>query len=90
VQAVVLPCLLRVLTEKTTLVLALCASTFEMALLATAPAFSSSVVYLAVTIGALGSMAFPIISALKSVNAHEGEQGKVQARPFQKCQSPLV
>lgn len=37
---------------------------------------------LAVTMGSLGSVAFPAISAIKSNNAQEHEQGAVQVLQF--------
>ena len=77
-----LPALLRCMTEKAVLVLAMVASTVEMALLAAAPYLSAVAAYGGIAVGALGTMSFPIISALKSVNAHEGEQGRVQGALF--------
>jgi MFS family permease len=72
----------RRVSQKTILVIAMCASTVEMSLLAAAPYLSATAAYAAVSVGALGSMAFPVISALKSVNSNESEQGKVQGALF--------
>lgn len=77
-QLLLLPALLRVVPQKAVLVIAMCASTSETALLAAAPYVSRFTAYAAIAVGAVGSMAFPVISAIKSVNAHESEQGKVQ------------
>lgn len=58
VQAFVLPLLLRRLDQRRVLVVALAATTAEMALFALAPAAGAAVVFLAVVIGA------PLCSAL--------------------------
>ena len=81
-QALVLPVLLRYTSEKAILVVAMLASTAQVALFAAAPYLSAAAAYGGVAIGALGTMSFPIVSALKSVNAHEGEQGRVQGALF--------
>jgi hypothetical protein len=77
-QMILLPLLLRVTTQKVIVVVALIGSTLEMATLALAPILGAPAVYLGISIGSLGSMAFPIVSALKSVNVDASEQGKVQ------------
>lgn len=77
-QGLLLPGLLKVMPEKWILVTALVSSTFEMIGFVLAPALDAWAVYLSVVVGAPGSMAFPIISALKSVHAGADEQGKVQ------------
>lgn len=59
---------------------AVMASTLEMAGFAIAPMLGPWAAYMAVAIGSPGSMAFPVISALKSVHAGEDEQGTVQVR----------
>jgi hypothetical protein len=71
-----LPLLLRVTTQKAIVVVAPIGSTREMATLGLAPFLGAWAVYLGTSIGCLGSMAFPIVSALKSVN--DSEPGKVQ------------
>jgi len=72
----VLPALLRLIGEKWVLVVALAASTVEMGLLAGAG--SGAAVYVGISVGTLGSMAFPGISALKSNLSQPSEQGVVQ------------
>lgn len=75
-----LPLLLKVWPEKWILVSSLIASAFEMIVFVVAPALGTWAVYLALVVGAPGSMSFPVISALKSVHAGPEEQGKVQVR----------
>lgn len=81
VQIVVAPLMLRLSSQKAILVVAMVASTIEMGMLAAAPSTGRAVAYTGIAVGTLGSMAFPIVSALKSVNASQEEQGKVQVRP---------
>ena len=80
-QGLLLPVLLKWIRQERILVSAVVASTLEMAGFAIAPMLGPWAVYAAIIIGAPGSMAFPVISALKSVHAGAQEQGKVQVRP---------
>jgi fucose permease len=85
-QVLLVPLLLRLTTQKVIIIVGLIGSTIEMAMLGLAPFFGTWAVYLAVSIGSVGSMTFPIISALKSVNVDETEQGKIQVG----CSSDIV
>lgn len=78
VQGLLLPALLKVISQKWVLVLANSAMTLQMISLAVAPSLGPWAVYASMVVGAPGSMAMPVISALKSVHAGEAEQGKVQ------------
>eukprot|EP00892_Ulva_mutabilis_P007174 jgi/Ulvmu1/4829/UM020_0115.1 len=82
VQGLLLPALLKWVRQERILVSAVIASTLEMAGFAIAPVLGPWSVYAAVAIGSPGSMAFPVISALKSVHAGEEEQGRVQGALF--------
>lgn len=84
-QALLLPMLLKWVRQERILVSAVVSSALEMAAFAVAPFLGPWSVYAAIAIGAPGSMAFPVISALKSVHAGAQEQGKVQVR----CPLPL-
>ena len=79
-QGLMLPVLLKVMPEKWILVTALIASTFELLGFVVAPVLGTWAVFLTLLVGAPGSMAFPVISALKSVHAGPEEQGKVQVQ----------
>lgn len=77
-QALLLPMLLKWVRQERILVSAVASSALEMAGFAVAPFLGRWSVYAAIVVGAPGSMAFPVISALKSVHAGAQEQGKVQ------------
>lgn len=79
-QVAVLPAALRVASEKVVLVAALTCSVVEAALLATAPAAGDWLVYTAISIGSVGSMAFAIVTSIKSAHTAPSEQGAVQVR----------
>lgn len=81
VQGLLLPVLLKWIRQERILMSAVVASTLEMAGFAIAPMLGPWAVYAAIIVGAPGSMAFPVISALKSVHAGAQEQGRVQVRP---------
>jgi fucose permease len=79
-QAFLLPALLKVMPEKWILVSALISSMLQLVGFVLAPEFGAWAVYLSTVIGSPGSMAFPVISAVKSVYAGPEEQGTVQVR----------
>lgn len=77
-QVGLLPALLKVVSEKWVLVLALASSTLQLVGFATAPTLGGWAVWVSLVVGAPGCMSMPVISALKSVHSGEDEQGKVQ------------
>lgn len=77
-QVMLLPAMLKVVAEKWVLVAALSASTLQLVGFAAAPSMGGWTVYASMVVGAPGSMAMPVISALKSIHSGASEQGKVQ------------
>jgi hypothetical protein len=77
-QGLLLPGLMKVMSAKWVLVIALTAQFLHLLGLAAAPVLGAWAVYAAMVVGCPSSMSVPVISALKSCNAGEEEQGKVQ------------
>jgi hypothetical protein len=77
-QGLLLPGLLKVMAEKWVLVIALTSQCLQMIGFAAAPSLGAWAVYASFVVGCPSSMAVPVVSALKSINAGEDEQGKVQ------------
>lgn len=89
-QVGLLPALLKVVSEKWVLVLALASSTLQLVGFATAPTLGGWAVWVSLVVGAPGCMSMPVISALKSVHSGEDEQGKVQVRTCYSGNSPVI